>query len=149
MTTMTRMSILLLSGLPALLMTCRPIVEGEAPLPVVTGTLDDVFKLREGQTAEFREPGISLTFLARVVDSRCPVRQQCSVPGRVIVRFLLADSSRTVPFSVDGFLSNTAEDVLTTDIEVFHLEVVTVEPYPQSAGDAEFPASVSAILTRP
>lgn len=71
-----------------LLLAINPVVAAGKPLPVLRGT-----KIAFGQTKEFPEAGITVTFEDVVEDSRCPTGAMCIWEGAVVVSFFVEHES--------------------------------------------------------
>ncbi|MBU2100602.1 hypothetical protein KKG83_02235 [Candidatus Micrarchaeota archaeon] len=98
---------------------------------VINANLDDLFKLKKGQTAVIGEKDIEITFLDVLEDSRCPEDVVCVWEGQVKVELSVSEKEN----EPESFILTKKRDFDELGVKHFGgftVELVKVVPYPNT-----------------
>jgi hypothetical protein len=97
-------------------------------ITAVSPEIGNSFKIKLGQTLEFQDADLSVTFEELLEDSRCPEGATCfwAGNGRVIIQ--LNDLQTEL---------NTYLDPKSIDLAGFEIELLSLTPYPEINNEVE------------
>lgn len=106
------------------------------------GALDDTLRVELGRTVSADRGRLSLTFLARLADSRCPANAVCVWMGDAAVRIGARVGNTAVEREI-----HTALEPLSLTVDRYTVTVVGLLPYPGTAA-ADSPGVTPTVLLR-
>ncbi len=113
--------------------------------PTVEATLAKQIKLPLGQTAVFKDEGLSLKFVD-ITDSRCPKGAQCIQAGEARCTIQAKYQGRETEF----FMTQGPQDIMNRGtLDVFTV-MFRVEPYPEAGKETpKTDYTLTLIVTKP
>lgn len=96
-------------------------------------TINSVNKIRFQETLS--DGNISIKFLEVVNDSRCPANANCVWLGNAEIKFELMENNESIPFEL--FANAISQLGMSNDtiISDYSIEVITLEPYPETSDE--------------
>lgn len=120
---------------------CHPAQAGP-----VEADLGAPFTVAGGQEAVIRGADLRLRFSEVLEDSRCPTQVECFWTGqaRIAVQVRVAGAPTTVQFNTNPAPGQT---ITTVDVGGYAVELVKLDPYPQTPDDSPALADYRATLS--
>ncbi len=125
------------------------LVDGLSDTPDLRVAEDVSFVLHEGQTARLRSTPLSLTFLQRTNEGRCPTGVVCVFEGAVEVTFAFSiPPSAPDTFLVSGFPPGIGHATLALRADGYTVAIERVDPYPVHERQDREPVTATVRITR-